>query len=145
MRNLLETLYFRGESLLVIGSNFWTSTFLFLWFQPSASCEQSDADSVYSRYTTRSRSSTVSEYRGSAPYRAQTGNTKGLRQGGLRRSTSSLSEASVGGLRRSSSSRDLSRDYSNSPREAYYVRQRALTKAETISFTVEVFDGTVVL
>ncbi|KAG6544919.1 hypothetical protein Mapa_013611 [Marchantia paleacea] len=87
-----------------------------------SSDSESDADSVYSRYTARSRSSAVSEYGGSARYRAQTGNTKGTRQGGLRRSSSNLTESSLSGLRRSSSSRDLSRDHSDSPMEPYYRR-----------------------
>ncbi|BBN03217.1 hypothetical protein MPTK1_2g21730 [Marchantia polymorpha subsp. ruderalis] len=87
-----------------------------------SSDSESDADSVYSRYTARSRSSAVSEYGGSARYRAQTGNTKGTRQGGLRRSSSNLTESSLSGLRRSSSSRDLSRDHSDSPLEPYYRR-----------------------
>ncbi|KAL2645496.1 hypothetical protein R1flu_013083 [Riccia fluitans] len=80
---------------------------------------ESDADSVYSRITTRSRSSNVSEYGGNSHSRAQSGNTRGTRQGGLRRSNSNLTEASLGGLRRSSSSRDLSRDLADSPRETY--------------------------
>ncbi|KAL3698837.1 hypothetical protein R1sor_012913 [Riccia sorocarpa] len=80
---------------------------------------ESDADSVYSRITSRSRVSNVSEYGLNSRYRAQPGSTRGTRQGGLRRSSSNLTEPSLGGLRRSSSSLDLSRDLSDSPRETY--------------------------